>query len=122
MSQSKEDYVKFIFETGQGSTVSNKEIAKGLNIAPPSVSEMITKLSAEGFVEYKPYHGGRLTPLGVELARKIIRKHEIWEFFLQQKLHYNKEEVHNLAEVLEHVTPDDLADRLAKYINYPEEG
>lgn len=120
MSQSKEDYVKFIYEAGQGQTVSNKEIAAGLNIAPPSVSEMISKLSAEGLVEYKPYHGGKLTEKGLAMAKEIIRKHEIWEYFLEHKLHYNTIEVHELAEVLEHVTPVDLADRLADYISYPE--
>ena len=54
-SQSQEDYLKFIHEAGHGQYVSNKEIATGLNVAPPSVSEMITKLAQEGLVAYKPY-------------------------------------------------------------------
>lgn len=122
MSQSKEDYLKFIYEHSQDSLLLNKEIAAGLGIAPPSVSEMMAKLTAEGLVEYKAYHGGKLTPLGEAHARDILRKHEIWEYFLAHKLGYGPREVHELAEVLEHVTPADLADRLAQYINFPEKG
>lgn len=120
VSQSKEDYLKFIYEHSQDSLLSNKEIAAGLGIAPPSVSEMMAKLTAEGLVEYKPYHGGKLTQVGAERARDILRKHEIWEYFLQHKLGYSASQVHDLAEVLEHVTPADLADRLAQFIDFPE--
>lgn len=122
MSQSREDYVKFILEQGKGASLSNKEIAMGLGIAPPSVSEMMNKLTKEGLVEYKAYHGGKLTDKGLKLARNIIRKHEIWEHFLEKKLGYPKDQVHDLAEDLEHVTPDDLANRLADFISFPEEG
>ncbi|MGO4936958.1 metal-dependent transcriptional regulator [Fundicoccus sp. Sow4_H7] len=120
MSQSREDYIKFIYENGKGEYVSNKSIAVGLGIAPPSVSEMISKLSAEHLVDYRPYHGATLTTAGEKMAVDLIRKHEIWEYFLETKLNYTKEEVHQLAEILEHVTPIDLANRLANYINYPE--
>ena len=120
MSQSREDYVKFIYEHGEGLAVSNKTIAQGLNVAPPSVSEMIHKLAKEGLVDYRPYHGGSLTPTGVQMAEDLIRKHEIWEYFLEHKLNYTKDEVHELAEILEHSTPLDLADRLATFIEYPD--
>lgn len=120
MSQSREDYLKFIYENGKNDIISNKIIANGLGIAPPSVSEMIIKLSAEGLVEHIPYHGAKLTELGMTQAKTLIRKHEIWEFFLANRLNYNDQEVHELAEVFEHVTPDDLADRLATYIQFPE--
>lgn len=119
MSQSREDYVKFIYEHGNGHTVSNKMIAQGLGVAPPSVSEMIHKLADEGLVAYRPYYGGVLTESGRQMAEDLIRKHEIWEYFLEHKLNYNKQEVHELAELLEHTTPLDLADRLAEYIEYP---
>ncbi|MGX7099689.1 metal-dependent transcriptional regulator [Globicatella sanguinis] len=120
MSQSREDYVKFIYENGSSQLVSNKMIAKGLKVSAPSVSEMIVKLAAEGLLEYQPYQGAELTSKGIEMARNLIRKHEIWEYFLERELGYTKEEVHDLAEVLEHSTPNELADRLAKYIQYPE--
>lgn len=119
-SQSREDYIKFIHEQSLGQYVSNKAIAQGLGIAPPSVSEMITKLAQEQLVDYRPYHGVMLTAIGEQVAQDLIRKHEIWEYFLEHKLHYTKDEVHDLAELLEHVTSADLANRLAKYIDYPE--
>lgn len=119
-SQSREDYIKFIHEESSGQYVSNKTIAQGLGIAPPSVSEMIMKLAQEQLVDYRPYHGVMLTAKGSQMAEELIRKHEIWEYFLEHKLGYTKKEVHELAEVLEHVTSADLANRLAHYIDYPE--
>ncbi|EFR30547.1 metal-dependent transcriptional regulator [Eremococcus coleocola] len=121
MSQSREDYIKYIYEHSQNDQlVSNKMIAQGLKISAPSVSEMIAKLAAENLVAYTPYQGMELTDSGRQMAQDLIRKHEIWEYFLAKELNYNQVEVHELAEVLEHATPDDLADRLAVYINYPE--
>lgn len=120
MSQSREDYVKFIYEYGNGEAVTNKAIAHGLGVSPPSVSEMIHKLANENLVSYRPYHGGTLTDEGKQMAQELIRKHEIWEYFLEHQLHYSKQEVHDLAELLEHTTPLDLANRLADYIDYPE--
>lgn len=119
LSQSREDYVKFIYEHSGGNAVSNKIIAQGLHVAPPSVSEMIHKLANEGLVSYRPYYGANLTDDGVSMAKELIRKHEIWEYFLEHKLNYTKDEVHDLAEILEHSTPLDLADRLADFIDYP---
>lgn len=119
LSQSREDYVKFIYEHSEGDAVSNKMIAQGLQVAPPSVSEMIHKLANEGLVSYRPYYGANLTEAGERMAEELIRKHEIWEYFLEHKLNYSKEEVHDLAEILEHSTPLDLADRLADFIEYP---
>lgn len=121
MSQSREDYVKFMFEHGGDDPVTNKMIAEGLGIKPASVSEMMNKLAKEGLVSTERYRGSSLTEDGHNQAKEMVRKHEIWEYFLEQKLGYTKEEVHQFAEVLEHVTPTELADRLALYINYPEE-
>ncbi|WP_124057698.1 metal-dependent transcriptional regulator [Vaginisenegalia massiliensis] len=119
MSQSREDYVKFIYETGLEETVANKVIANGLKVAPPSVSEMLSKLALEQLVEYKPYHGAKLTDKGLIMAKDLLRRHEIWEYFLEKKLGYQADQVHELAEVLEHSTPSELADRIATYIEYP---
>lgn len=121
MSQSREDYIKFIYEEGHAQLVTNKQIALGLGIAPPSVSEMMLKLNAEGLISYRPYHGATLTKSGQEMAKELIRKHEIWEYFLEHKLKYTKEEVHELAEILEHVTSNDLANRLAAYLQFPSD-
>lgn len=121
MSQSREDYVKFMFEHGGEHSITNKMISEGLNVSPASVSEMINKLAKEGLVNNEPYRGSTLTDKGNLMAQEMVRKHEIWEYFLQERLGYTPEEVHEFAELLEHVTPKDLADRLAKYIDYPEE-
>lgn len=121
MSQSREDYIKFIYENGNGEVMSNKQIATGLQVAPPSVSEMMAKLHQDGLVDYRPYRGSILTRKGQDMARDLIRKHEIWEYFLEHKLNYTREEVHELAEILEHAIPTEFADRLAHYIQYPEE-
>lgn len=120
MSQSQEDYIKFIYENSDGDFVDNKKIANGLDLAPPSVSEMMHRLELQKLVDYVPYKGVKLTEQGIKMAKDLIRKHEIWEYFLSKKLAYSDEEVHELAEVLEHVTPVDLANRLAIYINYTE--
>ena len=120
MSQSREDYLKFIYEHTHLGVVSNKVISQGLKVTAPPVSEMILKLSQEALVDYEPYQGARLTPKGYAQAIEIIRKHEIWEYFLEKELGYSKEEVHELAEILEHSTPVELANRLAKYINFQE--
>ncbi|MBF6625168.1 metal-dependent transcriptional regulator [Tuanshanicoccus lijuaniae] len=120
MSQSREDYIKYIFEQSPDGLVSNKSIAQGLRVSAPSVSEMIGKLSEEGLVSYERYQGAKLTESGKSMAIDLIRKHEIWEYFLERELGYGKVEVHELAEVLEHVTSTELANRLAQYINYPE--
>ncbi len=120
VSQSQEDYIKFIYENNDGDFVDNKRISQGLNLAPPSVSEMMHRLQTQDLVDYVPYRGVKLTAKGTKLAEELIRKHLIWEYFLSQKLKYTDEEVHVLAEVLEHVTPIDLANRLADYIDFPE--
>ncbi|MBK0348127.1 metal-dependent transcriptional regulator [Aerococcaceae bacterium zg-ZJ1578] len=120
MSQSREDYIKYIFEQGSDGLVSNKSISQGLRVSAPSVSEMIGKLSEEGLVSYERYQGAKLTESGKKMAIDLIRKHEIWEYFLERELGYNKDEVHELAEVLEHATSTELANRLAQYIHYPE--
>lgn len=120
MSQSREDYVKFMFEHGGEGAITNKMIADGLNVSPASVSEMMQKLAREGLVKTQRYRGSELTESGYQMAQELVRIHEIWEYFLEQKLGYSKEEVHNFAEVLEHATPIELADRLARFIEFPE--
>ena len=121
MNISKEDYLKTIYELGgDKEQVSNKDIAKVLKISPPSVSEMIKKLLHDGYVEYTVYQGIKLTEYGAEEARKIRRRHLLWEVFLVEKLGYNPEEVHDEAEKLEHVTNKKLEEKLDEYLNYPK--
>ena len=99
---------------------SNKNLAEYLNISPASVSEMIKKLSNENYLILE----GRninLTKKGSDIAVNIIRKHRVWEVFLVEKLGYDTDEIHEEAEVLEHVTSDKLLQKLEKFLFYPKE-
>jgi Mn-dependent transcriptional regulator len=80
----------------------------------------MNSLVKAGWVEYTPYKGSMLSDAGAEYAKKLIRKHRLWEVFLVDNLGFNIDEVHNEAEVLEHSTSDILADQLEKYLGYPE--
>lgn len=121
MTGNKEDYLKIIYELGgEENLVSNKKIANALEISPSSVTEMIQKLLKEGYVEYELYKGIKLSDYGALEAKKVKRRHLLWEVFLLEKLGYKLEEVHDEAEILEHVTSDKLEKMLDKYLNYPE--
>lgn len=121
MTGNMEDYLKTIYELGgDKNQITNKAIAKALNISAPSVSEMLKKLLEEGYVEYESYRGVKLTKNGLEKARKVKRKHLLWEVFLVEKLGYDWDEVHEEAEKLEHVTSEKLEERLDKFLNYPK--
>lgn len=121
MTGNREDYIKAIYELGgELDRISTKNIALALNISPPSVSEMIKKLVYEGVIEYKIYRGVKLTRYGVTEAIKIKKRHILWEVFLVEKLGYSWEDVHEEAELLEHITSDKLEERLERYLGYPE--
>lgn len=120
MSKSLEDYLKGIYLLKKRKQYSNKNLAEYLNISPASVSEMIKKLSNENYLILE----GRninLTKKGSDIAVNIIRKHRVWEVFLVEKLGYDKDEIHEEAEVLEHVTSDKLLQKLEKFLFYPKE-
>lgn len=120
MTPNREDYLKLILELGgDEQKISNKKIVSGLDVSPASVSEMISKLLKEGLVEHSPYQGVQLTNAGLASASALIRKHRLWEVFLVEHLNYSWNEVHDDAEVLEHVTSDVLAARLEEYLHYP---
>jgi len=120
MSKTLEDYLKGIYLLKRRKRYSNKNLAEYLNISPASVSEMIKKLSNENYLILE----GRninLTKKGSDIAVNIIRKHRVWEVFLVEKLGYDKDEIHEEAEVLEHVTSDKLLQKLEKFLFYPKE-
>lgn len=121
MTENKEDYLKIIYELGGAhKQVSNKDICLALGISPPSVSEMIKKLLEEGYIEYTPYKGIKLTEYAINEAIRIIRRHRLWEVFLVEHLGYSWDEVHEEAERLEHITSSTLEERLDKYLNHPK--
>lgn len=121
MTINREDYIKTIYELGgEKNKIGTKDIATALKVAPPSVSEMIKKLVKEGYIEYALYKGVTLTPYGLEQAKRIKKRHLLWEVFLVEKLGYNWEDVHAEAEILEHVTSSKLEEELEKYLDYPQ--
>ena len=117
---SEENYIKAIFhlqdETG---TVSTNALAEKLATKAASVTDMMKKLSAKKLLNYKPYYGFTLSPEGKKAALFIIRRHRLWEYFLSQKLGFEWEEVHSLAEELEHISSKKLIDRLDAFLGFP---
>lgn len=121
MTSNKEDYLKIIYdEGGLKKAVPNKIISEKLNIAPASVSEMLSKLEKQGFIAYEAYKGSRLTDKGLAACLDIVRSHELWEVFLMRHLGYSWREAHEDAHLLEHVAPSRMIDRLDAFLNYPQ--
>lgn len=120
MTPNKEDYIKVIYHLGGAEDlVGNKQIADALKIAPASVSEMLGKLGRDGLIEYEAYKGTKLTEKGLQMALVLIRGHRLWEVFLIRHLGYSWREAHEDAELLEHIAPQRLTDRLDKFLNFP---
>lgn len=121
-SFSEENYLKTIFhlEKKYPSGASTNAIAEQMETKASSVSDMIKKLSEKGLVNYKKYQGVKLSKSGKETAISVIRKHRLWEVFLVEKLEFNWDEVHEIAEQLEHIKSDKLIQRLDKFLDYPK--
>lgn len=121
MNTNKEDYIKAIYELGgYRELIPNKAIAGELKVSPPSVSEMIKKLVEEDYLDYREYRGVQLTKKGILEARKIRRRHLLWEVFLVEKLGYSWLEVDEEAEILEHISSDRLVERLDAFLGRPQ--
>lgn len=118
-STSEENYIKAIFHLQKDGTVTTNELSAELRTKPASITDMMKKLRAKKLVHYRPYHGFRLTPEGVKLALLIIRRHRLWEFFLAEKLKFSWDEVHDVAEDLEHVSSKKLVDKLDEFLGFP---
>lgn len=117
---SEENYIKAIYHLQEsGGTVSTNALAEKLDTKAASVTDMMKKLSAKKLLNYKPYYGFTLSSEGKKAALFIIRRHRLWEFFLSQKLGFEWEEVHGLAEELEHVSSKSLIDRLDEFLGFP---
>ena len=120
-SSSEENYLKAIFhlQTQEG-TVTTNALAEYLQTKPASVTDMMKKLDAKKLLNYKPYYGFSLSAEGKKIALHIIRRHRLWEYFLAEKLNFAWNEVHELAEELEHVSSKRLTDRLEEYLGFPQ--
>jgi DtxR family Mn-dependent transcriptional regulator len=118
----EENYLKAIFRISQNADVkiTPTAIAEMLKNNPASVIDMIKKLSDKKLIDYDKREGVKLTDSGLNDAIQIVRKHRLWEVFLLEKLNYNWDEIHDIAEELEHIQDDTLADRLDKFLGFPE--
>nr|ALG05209.1 Mn-dependent transcriptional regulator [uncultured bacterium 4C6] len=119
---SEENYLKAIYRLSQkgDEKITPTAIAESLNNNAASVVDMIRKLSEKGLIEYDKKNGVKLTEDGFKHAVLIVRKHRLWEVFLLDKLGYRWDQIHEIAEELEHISNSDLADRLDKFLGFPE--
>lgn len=118
---SEENYLKTLYKlnTKQVKKVNNIALAKELGLNPATVLEMVRKLNSKKLVKILADKTIQLTENGKKNALLIIRKHRLWEVFLTEKLKYAWNEVHELAEQLEHVESEDMIDRLEAFLEYP---
>ncbi|CAI8314897.1 MAG: Diphtheria toxin repressor [Polaribacter sp. SA4-10] len=120
---SEENYLKTIYHLGLNSEigVSTNEIAKKMQTKASSVTDMIKKLSDKDLVVYKKYKGVKITDFGRNTAANIVRKHRLWEVFLVEKLNFSWDEVHEVAEQLEHIKSPKLINELDALLGFPKQ-
>jgi DtxR family transcriptional regulator, Mn-dependent transcriptional regulator len=121
-SFTEENYLKTIYHlnTDENGTVSTNAISESLHTKAASVTDMLKKLADKELINYAKYQGVTLTEIGKQKAITIIRKHRLWEVFLVDKLSFKWDEVHDLAEELEHINSEILINRLDEFLNFPE--
>lgn len=122
-SASEENYLKniyLIYEKNGNLPVTTNELSAAMDIKAASASDMLQRLAARKLIHYKKYQGVLLTRSGKSRALAIVRKHRLWEYFLVEKLHFQWDEVHNVAEELEHVESDLLVNKLDIFLGRPK--
>jgi DtxR family Mn-dependent transcriptional regulator len=123
MTHSEENYLKTIYHltTISDTGISTNAIAEKIETKASSVTDMLKKLAEKDLVNYKKYQGVSLTEKGKLTAKMIVRKHRLWESFLVEKLNFSWDEVHDVAEQLEHIKSEKLINKLDEFLNYPTE-
>ncbi|EMS31936.1 Mn-dependent transcriptional regulator MntR [Mariniradius saccharolyticus AK6] len=118
----EENYLKAIYHLSDGGKkgVATNDVSHAMRTKPASVTDMMQKLGEKGVIEYRKYYGVHLTEDGRKLALQTIRKQRIWEVFLVEKLKFSWDEVHEVADELEHVRSQILVQRLDEYLGYPK--
>lgn len=117
----EENYLKSIYHLSIGAdNVSTNQIAASLNTKASSVTDMLKKLAEKALINYTRYQGVSLTPSGERIAINIIRKHRLWEYFLVEKLNFKWDQVHDMAEEMEHISSAELIDRLDEFMGHPK--
>lgn len=121
-TQTEENYLKAIYKLAEDEVtpVATNAIAKLMSTSAASVTDMIKKLSKKKLINYRKHKGVTLTKVGTKLATNLIRKHRLWEVFLTNKLNFAWDEVHHIAEELEHIKSDQLINRLDDYLGNPK--
>jgi DtxR family Mn-dependent transcriptional regulator len=121
-SFTEENYLKAIYKLIEmhSEAVSTNAIAERMNTKAASVTDMLKKLAGKKLINYRKYQGVTLTGKGEKVALHIIRKHRLWEMFLLEKLEFTWDEVHDVAEQLEHIHSDKLIAQIDKFLNYPK--
>lgn len=124
LSFTEENYLKALFqlihENRLKSEAGTNELAMHLGLKPATVNDMLKKLKEKKLIDYEKYGKISLTKLGTKAGVEVLRKHRLWETFLYQKLGFTWDEVHQVAEQLEHIQSQKLIDSLDKFLDYPE--
>jgi len=124
LSFTEENYLKALFritrENNRNTEAGTNELAVHLGVKPASVNDMLKKLKEKKLIDYEKYGKISLTAKGLKAGVEVLRKHRLWETFLYQKLDFSWDEVHEVAEQLEHIHSQKLIDRLDKFLDYPE--
>lgn len=122
LTKSEENYIKAIYQLSESNsgTINTNLLAEHMQTKASSATDMLKKLAEKSLVEYAKYQGCSLTDFGQNTALMVIRKHRLWETFLVQKLNFGWEEVHEIAEQLEHIQSDKLTARLDAFLDYPK--
>jgi len=122
LSQTEENYLKTIYKLTENETtyVSTNQIANSQETTAASVTDMLKRLADKALINYEKYKGVQLTQEGNEVAKTLIRKHRLWEYFLVEKLAFEWDEVHEMAEEMEHIKSVALTDRLDAFLGYPK--
>ncbi len=123
LSFTEENYLKALLrltiEKGNKDGAGTNELAEHLNLKPATANDMLKKLKEKKLVDYEKYGKSTLTKDGKRLAIDVVRKHRLWETFLFEKLAFEWDEVHEVAEQLEHIQSRKLVDKLDEFLGYP---
>lgn len=121
LTVAEENYLKCIYDISLDSeSVSTKAIAERMQNSPASVTDMVKRLAQKEFIEHIPYRGIKLLDAGRHVAIFLVRKHRLWECFLHNRLGFSWDELHPIAEELEHISNELLIDRLDEYLGFPK--
>jgi DtxR family transcriptional regulator, Mn-dependent transcriptional regulator len=120
LTRSEEDHLKAVYTLIQeGERAFTTDVAARLSTKASSVTDMLKKLADKGLLKHVPYHGVKLTTRGERIALALVRKHRLWESFLVHHLGMGWDEVHEIAEQLEHVSSDALIEKLDAFLGHP---